>query len=66
MSKGQQSNKAYFITVARPLSPQAKCARTRERSQLDTTGHVIIKVDSPSSAVALYDGVQSLRTDAVA
>lgn len=41
-------------------------APTRERSQLDTTGHVVVKVDSPSSVVALDDGVQSLRTDAVA
>lgn len=41
-------------------------ARTRKRSQFDTTGHVIIKVDSPSSVVAFDDGVQSLRTDAVA
>lgn len=37
-----------------------------ESSQFDTAGHVVIKEDSSSFVVALDDGVQSLRTDAVA
>lgn len=39
---------------------------TCESSQFDTTGHVVVEEDPSSFAVALEDGVQSLRTDAVA
>lgn len=40
-------------------------SHTSESSQFDTAGHVVVEEDSSSFAVALHDGAQSLRTDAV-
>lgn len=51
-----------FLSATDPGS----ASRTCESSQFDTAGHVVIKEDSSSFVVALDDGVQSLRTDAVA
>lgn len=51
-----------FLSATDPGS----ASRTCESSQFDTAGHVVIKEDSSSFVVALDDGIQSLRTDAVA
>lgn len=39
--------------------------RTSDGAQLDTAGHVVVKEDPSSFAVALHDGVEGLRTQAV-
>lgn len=48
-----------------PSKQQAFRPRTSDRAQLDAAGHVVVKEDPSTFAVALDDGVEGLRTEAV-